>query len=43
MKQVFKSPAFVVLMALGLLNAMVSLWFAGEIVRHADLSGDPGA
>ncbi|MGZ8997666.1 MAG: ABC transporter permease/M1 family aminopeptidase, partial [Allosphingosinicella sp.] len=31
MRQVFKSPAFVVLMALGLLNSMGALWFGGDI------------
>ncbi|HEX8572733.1 MAG TPA: ABC transporter permease subunit [Allosphingosinicella sp.] len=31
MKQVFRSPAFVVLMALGLMNSMVSMWFAGRL------------
>jgi len=31
MKQVFRSPAFVVLMALGLFNSFGSMWFAGEI------------
>jgi ABC-2 type transport system permease protein len=31
MKQVFKSPAFVVLMALGLMNSMVGMWFAGNL------------
>jgi len=31
MRLVFKSPAFVVLMALGMFNAAASLWFAGEL------------
>jgi ABC-2 type transport system permease protein len=30
MKQVFKSPAFVVLVALGMINTFASLWFSGE-------------
>jgi ABC-2 type transport system permease protein len=30
MKQVFRSPAFVVLMALGLFNSFGGMWFAGE-------------
>ena len=30
-KNVLKSPAFIVLMALGLINACASLWFGGEI------------
>jgi ABC-2 type transport system permease protein len=31
MKQVFKSPAFAVLMTLGLFNAFGGMWFSGEI------------
>lgn len=31
MRQVFKSPAFVVLMGLGLFNAITALWFGGEL------------
>jgi aminopeptidase N len=31
MKQVFKSPAFIVLMVIGLANAIPSLWIGGEL------------
>jgi ABC-2 type transport system permease protein len=31
MKQVFKSPAFTVLIALGLFNSIASLWFGGDL------------
>jgi len=31
MKQVFKSPAFAVLVALGMINTGASLWFSGEM------------
>ena len=31
MRQVFRSPAFVVLMTLGLFNAFAGMWFSGEI------------
>jgi aminopeptidase N len=31
MKQVFKSPAFAVLVALGMINSGASLWFSGEM------------
>ncbi|HEX8513545.1 MAG TPA: M1 family aminopeptidase, partial [Allosphingosinicella sp.] len=31
MKQVFKSPAFVVLVALGVINTFANLWFSGEM------------
>lgn len=31
MRQVFRSPAFAVLMALGLVNACVGLWFGGDM------------
>ncbi|HET9640357.1 MAG TPA: M1 family aminopeptidase [Allosphingosinicella sp.] len=31
MKQVFKSPAFAVLVALGMINTAASLWFSGEL------------
>jgi len=31
MKQVFKSPAFVVLIALGLFNSITGLWFGGDL------------
>ena len=31
MRQVFKSPAFVVLIALGLVNSVASLWLGGEL------------
>ena len=31
MRQVFRSPAFVVLMALGLFNGFAALWFGGEM------------
>jgi aminopeptidase N/ABC-type transport system involved in multi-copper enzyme maturation permease subunit len=31
MKQVFKSPAFLVLVALGVINSFASLWFSGEM------------
>ena len=31
MKQVFKSPAFVVLVALGMINTFANLWFSGEM------------
>lgn len=31
MKQVFKSPAFAVLVALGMINTFANLWFSGEM------------
>jgi aminopeptidase N len=31
MRQVFKSPAFVVLVALGVINTFANLWFSGEM------------
>jgi aminopeptidase N len=31
MKQVFRSPAFFILLALGMVNSIANLWFAGEI------------
>jgi aminopeptidase N len=31
MKQVFKSPAFIVLMALGIINSIANLWFGNQI------------
>jgi ABC-2 type transport system permease protein len=31
MRQVFRSPAFIVLMALGLFNGIAALWFSGEL------------
>ena len=43
MKQVFKSPAFVVLIALGLFNTVASLWFSGEMFGTPTLPGDPRA
>ena len=41
MKQVFKSPAFVVLFALGLFNTCASLLVRRRAVRHADPAGHP--
>lgn len=37
MKQVFKSPAFVVLVALGVINTFANLWFSGEMYGTATL------
>ena len=43
MRQVFKSPAFIVLMALGLFNAFGGLWFGGELFGTPTLPVTPVA